>query len=107
MAAEQKDKVLVLEVLDAMRALGFEPRSIKDVAEHLDLDYQAVRRAMLVLESYQWVVKGGAPGKSLWAVSAKALDFSIQYKRHALNRVHQMEREYFNLTGEVLRDEKD
>lgn len=106
MAAEQKDKVLVLEVLDAMRVMGFEPRSIKEIAEYLNLDYQAVRRAMLVLESYQWVVKGSAPGKSLWSVSVKALDFSIQYKRHALNRVHQIEREYLNLTGEVLRDEK-
>jgi DNA-binding IclR family transcriptional regulator len=98
----------IVSTMNAVMEIGFDGCSIDDIARHTGITYHSARRALEALEASGWVMdyRQKSSNQKLWAPGDRWIEFAIQYKRHQLDRIHDIESEYARVTGEMLRDER-
>ncbi len=94
-----------LSVFDALVEGGFQGLTITELAEKTGLSYAKVRRSLLTLEYQEWVVPGeqSSTKEKRWVPSSRLLAASFAFKKHCLQKRHGVEKQYLDISGEVLK----
>lgn len=104
---DTRNRSKTLEIFEALIEMGFQGHSIDAISRHTGLSNSAIRRCMVPLKSYGWVLETpmSATNKRLWKVSEKMVKIAFSYKRDCLNQVNTIQNNYLGASGEVLKDD--
>lgn len=96
-----------LRVLEALFEDGFAAKTKRQIIADTGLAHSSTWRQLKTLEHQGWIVEVPAetPGQVAWRLSDKLIRISIEFKKHTLAGVQATERDYLELTGEILRNE--
>lgn len=94
-----------IRVFEALFEDGFAGKSVPEIVLGTGGSQTSIWRALQTLEALGWVVQVPEPGtkRVRWRVSTKMAAIAAAYEQHALRRVHEMRREYMDVTGKELR----
>lgn len=73
---DNENTVHTIKILEALEGAGFEPVSIKRIAERCDIHHLKVRRVLLTLEKLGWAKQNE---RKEWMPGAKVLRFSNRF----------------------------
>jgi DNA-binding IclR family transcriptional regulator len=93
-----------MRIFECLADGDFAGKTVLEICGDMRASQTTVWRLLKTMEAEGWVVELPRPGRKdgLWKISSKLSKVAHAYERHALAQMHQIEREFIEVTGREL-----